>query len=367
MLDQFSASPDKSKAAEQSQVIEQSLADFGVEARVRNVHFSPRLTQFSLKLGSTTEVSHIEKLEQDLAVALAGNLVKIEGPDAGYPYLRLIVKNRQDSSVKLHRILASSTFGRFQGQLKVGLGLDTFGAPVIIDLAELPHLLIGGTTGSGKSVCLNAMVASLLCTYAPNMVRLLLIDPNYVELEKYNGLPHLLVPVVTRTEAVLPVLEQVLQEIERRYSRFSQLQVRDLAAYNHQARQTGRDPLPYLVIFVDNLFDLMIDAPGEIDRALTRIAQKARAAGIHMVLATLRSTVATISGSIKANFPGRIAFKVTDSAESRLILDVSGAENLLGEGDMLYKSPQTHQVQRVQGNYVSERELLRLIHFWRSV
>jgi S-DNA-T family DNA segregation ATPase FtsK/SpoIIIE len=251
-----------------------------------------------------------------------------------------------------------------RGAVKVPLGIDTFGRPLIIDLTSLPHLLIGGTTGSGKSTCLHAIIASLLCTYTPAEVQLLLVDPLRVELERYQGIPHLVAPVVTQTAQVLALLLQTVEEIERRYQMLARAQVRDIATYNDNL-PAGQPPLPYLLVMIDNLFDLMLNAPKEIEQALTRIAQKARGAGIHLVLATLRSNVATISGSIKANFPARIAFRMADRAESQLILDTGGAELLFGQGDMLFKAPGTALLQRLQGIYVSEYELNRIINFWR--
>jgi DNA segregation ATPase FtsK/SpoIIIE, S-DNA-T family len=364
ILDSVSTETDGDAAREQSQIIEQSLADLGVPVQVRNIHHGPRLTQFSLKPGSNAEVSQIKRLEPDLAVALAGALVQIEEPTVDYPYIMVVVRNEQALGVKLRQVLESPSFIRMRGAVKVPLGIDTFGRPLIIDLASLPHLLIGGTTGSGKSTCLHGMIAGLLCTYTPAEVQLLLIDPLRVELERYQGIPHLVAPVVTQTAQVLALLRQTVEEIERRYQALTKAQVRDIATYNGSL-PAGQPPLPYLLVMIDNLFDLMLNAPKEIEQLLTRIAQKARGAGIHLVLATLRSNVATISGSIKANFPARIAFRMADRAESQLILDTGGAEMLFGHGDMLFKGPGTALLQRLQGIYVSEYELNRIINFWR--
>lgn len=364
LLDSASAEMDGDMAREQSQIIEQGLADLGVPVQVRNIHHGPRLTQFSLKPMASAEVSQIKRLEQDLAVALAGALVQIDEPSPEYPYIVVVVQNEQALRVKLRQVLESPLFNRMRGAVKTPLGVDTFGRPLIIDLASLPHLLIGGTTGSGKSTCLHGMIAGLLCTYTPAEVQFLLIDPLRVELERYQGIPHLVAPTVTQTAEVLALLTRTVEEIERRYQELARAQVRDIAAYNENL-PPGQPPLPYLLVMIDNLFDLMLHAPKDVEQLLTRIAQKARGAGIHLVLATLRSNVATVSGSIKANFPARLAFRVADRAESQLILDTGGAELLFGQGDMLFKAPGTAHPQRLQGIYVSEDELNRIINFWR--
>jgi S-DNA-T family DNA segregation ATPase FtsK/SpoIIIE len=367
LLDAASPNLDhQSQAREQVGIIEQTLAGFDLPAQVRNIHYGPRLTQFSLKLEPGSQVTTLKRLEPELAVALAGALVEIREPSLGYPYTTVLVENYGQPNVKLRQVIDSPAFRRKEGALKVGLGLDTFGEPVVIDLAAMPHLLVGGTTGSGKSVCLNALIAGLLCTHAPETLRLLLIDPLEVEFNVYNGLPHLVAPLISRPAQVLEALDGVSAEIERRYQAMAQRQMRDISTYNQQAAQSDATPLPYLVVLIDNLFDLMLNAPKEVEQSLTRISQKARGAGIHLVLATLRAKVETISGAIKANFPGRIAFKVVDRSESQLILDVGGAENLLGWGDMLYKAPNTTLLQRVQGVYVNEPELNRLVTFWRN-
>ncbi len=354
----------KAHGHSQARLIEKTLAEFDLVAEVRNIHYGPRLTQFSLKPDSDVPISKIKRLETDLAVALSGALVDIQEPLPTYPYVTVVVENYRQPQVKLRQVIESAAFQQKEGALKVGLGLDAFGQPVVIDLAAMPHLLIGGATGSGKSVCVNAIIASLLCTYPPAALQLLLIDPAAVELKIYHDLPHLVAPVITETDWVLDALTGVVQAIDRRYRRFAQLQVRDIAAYNQKAPQAGQQPMPYLVIIIDNLVDLMIDAPKDLEQVLTRIAQKARGAGIHLILATLRTNVTTLAGSIKANFPGRIAFRVVDKAESQLILDMAGAEKLLGQGDMLYKSPAAGRLQRLQGVYVAEAELKRIVDFW---
>jgi S-DNA-T family DNA segregation ATPase FtsK/SpoIIIE len=278
----------------------------------------------------------------------------------------VIVPNFQTTTVNLRRLLESPVFQQKEGLLKVGLGVDTFDQPVVLVLATLPHLLIGGTTGSGKSVCLNGMIASLLCTYPPAVVRLVLIDPLQVELKHYEGVPHLLVPVTTNADQVLNVLASLNTEIARRFTDFSKRGVREIKTYNQQAAALDQELMPYLVIFVDNLTDLMLTQPREIEQGLSRIAAMGRGAGVHLVIATQRSNVDVVSGAIKANASGRIAFRVVDSADSRLILDTSGAEDLLGPGDMLYKTPDVPLPRRAQGVYVTESELGRIVRFWRG-
>lgn len=366
ILDDSEISGDKTKVGAQAQLIEQNLAALGFEVSVRDVRQGPTLTQFSLKPGPEVKISQIKKLDKDLALGLSGLPVYIEDPTPNYPYLRLIIPNQQTIAVKLRRVLESPVFQQKEGVLKVGLGVDTFDQPVVIDLAGLPHLLIGGTTGSGKSVCLNGMIANILCTYPPQMVRLVLIDPLQVELKHYEGIPHLLVPVTTKAEQVLNVLASLNTEITRRFSHFSKRGVREIKAYNQQATALNQEQMPYIVIFIDNLTDLMLDNPREMEQSLSRIAAMGRGAGVHLIFATQRSNVDVVSGALKANASGRIAFHVVDSADSRLILDAAGAEDLLGPGDMLYKTPDTPFPRRAQGVYVSETELGRIIKFWQG-
>ncbi len=367
ILDSSTDELEANDARELTPKIEQSLADFGIKATMRNIHRSPCFTQFSLKLPPDVQVAKVKQLEQDLGVALAGVLAQLDGPRPGYPYLTLTVENRRISAVRLRRVLEAAVLGAKEGELRFALGIDTFGQFVGPDLAALPHLLIGGVTGSGKSMCFNAIVCSLLCTYLPDQVRLLLIDPLAVELRNFNGLPHLYGPVITDTSQVLGMLHHVAEEIERRYQALAQVQARELIAYNQKMAEMGQRRLPYLVVMIDNLYDLMLNAPKELDQALTGIVQKARPVGVHLILATLRSNVATIAGSIKANFPARIAFRVADKTDSVQLLDVAGAEKFLGRGDMLYKSPNAAQLQRIQGVYLTESEITRIIDYWRRV
>ncbi len=364
ILDTPQSGIDKTVATDQAKRIETSLADFGLEVTVRDIRQGPTLTQFSLKPGPNVKVNQIKKLSPDLALALSGLPITLEDPTANYPFLRMIVPNNQRDLVRLRPILESAAFQKHKGVLKVGLGVDTFDQHIIIDLASLPHLLIGGSTGSGKSMCLNGIVASLLCTYTPKYLRLVLIDPLQIELKQFGAIPHLLVPVASQAEQILNVLASLNTEVNRRYTAFSKRAVRSIEGYNQQIATTDEEKMPYLVIIIDNLTDLMLASAREIEQALSRITAMGRGAGIHLVFATQRSNVDVVSGAIKANASGRIAFRVVNSADSRLILDTSGAEDLYGPGDMLYKTSEVPIPQRGQGVYVSERELVRLTGFW---
>ena len=364
ILDDFRTETGPTKVSRQMVTLEKALAELGVEARIRKVYKGPTVTQFGLEPGPEVQISKIKNLDNDLALALCAP-VAIEEPGPGHPYVRIVVADEYRTQVKLRRILESSVFQQKEGLLKVGLGLDTFGEPVVIDLTALPHLLIGGATGSGKSVCINGMIAGLLCTYSPDWVQFLMIDPAQVELKHYEGIPHLFAPVVVESEQVVEALHAMNQEINRRYTEFSKRGVRDLLSYNQSAIHLDRAAFPYLVIIIDNLADLMIDAPGEVEPALTRIAAMGRGAGIHLIFATQRSNVELVAGALKANLAGRIAFKVVSSIDSRLILDSSGAENLFGPGDLLYKGPDIPIPERVQGVYVSDQELDRIVRFWQ--
>ncbi len=351
----------------QKRILEATLADFGFEIKVHQVQQGPRVTLFSLIPAADTQLTKIKNLDQDLAVALSGAAVKIAMPTSRQPNVVILVPHSgggQESTIKLRQVLNTPIFRKGPGRLKVGLGLDIIGRPVTIDLAEMPHLLIGGTTGSGKSVCLHAIIAGLLCTYPPNLLQLLLIDPLTIELRDYNHLPHLFAPVVTRSTQALDTLGTVSTVIDRRYQIFSEHRARDIVTYNQKLSQLGQDNIPYIVIIIDNVFDLLMTSTKEVEQIITRMAQRARGAGVHLILSTPRAETSALSGTIKANFPGRIAFRVMGPAESRLILDQSGAEDLLEPGDMLLKAPNTTELQRVQGAFVSEAERRRIVEFW---
>jgi S-DNA-T family DNA segregation ATPase FtsK/SpoIIIE len=356
-------------------VIEETLLSFGIEAKVREINQGPAVTQFSLEPGymSTKDakgnprkvrVSRIVNLSNDLALALSAAPIRIEAPIPGRPYVGLEVPNSITNLVALRNLIESDRFSRTRGPLKLTLGQDVSGHPAIVDLTSMPHLLIAGATGSGKSVCINAIVACLLTTHTPETLRLLMIDPKMVELVNYNGIPHLLAPVVTELEKVVGVLSWAIREMDRRYKLFSKEGVRNIAGYNEKMVKQDTEILPYIVIIIDELADLMMMAPDEVERTVTRIAQMARATGIHLIIATQRPSVDVVTGLIKANFPARIAFAVSSQIDSRVILDTPGAERLLGKGDMLYMAPDSAKLRRLQGTFVSDQELTRLVRFW---
>ena len=363
-------------ARDKANLIEQTLASFGVPARVVAIHVGPTVTQFGVEplyierngLQRKVRVSRIQALSNDLALALAAPSIRIEAPVPGRPYVGIEVPNTRTALVSLRGVLESPEFQRLRSPLAIALGRDVSGAPAVADLARMPHLLIAGATGSGKSVCVNAIVTSLLLYNGPDRLRLLMIDPKRVELVGYNGIPHLLGPVVTDLKQVVGALMWMTLQMDERYRRFNAAGVRNLEAYNRKvARRAGEDgPLPYIVLVIDELADLMITAPEEVERHICRLAQMARATGIHLVVATQRPSVDVITGLIKANFPARIAFAVASGIDSRVILDQPGAEKLLGRGDMLFMTPESGKLQRIQGCFVSDREIRAVVDFWRQ-
>ncbi len=363
-------------ARDKANLIERTLASFGVPARVVAIHIGPTVTQFGVEplyierngLQRKVRVSRIQALSNDLALALAAPSIRIEAPVPGRPYVGIEVPNTQTALVNLRGVLESPEYQRLRSPLAIALGRDVSGAPAVADLARMPHLLIAGATGSGKSVCVNAIITSLLLNNGPDRLRLLMMDPKMVELVGYNGIPHLLAPVVTDLKQVVGALLWMTLQMDERYRRFYAAGVRNLEAYNRKvARRTGEDgPLPYIVLVIDELADLMMTAPEEVERHICRLAQMARATGIHLVIATQRPSVDVITGLIKANFPARIAFAVASGIDSRVILDQPGAEKLLGRGDMLFMAPESSKLQRIQGCFVSDREIRAVVDFWRQ-
>ncbi len=357
-------------------IIEETLSHFGVPARVVEVNRGPTVTQYGVEPGFVrkrvrgeeraikVKVSAITNLHNDLALALAAPRIRIEAPVPGHHYVGIEVPNDQASEVTLRGTMETEAFQRLHAPLKVALGRDVMGRAVVADLARMPHLLIAGATGSGKSVCINSLVCCLLCHNTPDQLRLLMVDPKMVELVGYNSIPHLIVPVVTDVERVVGLLRWTVSEMERRYKIFSDAQVRNLHAYNAKLLQQGEKPLPFLVLVIDELADLMMAAADQVESMICRLAQMARATGIHMILATQRPSVDVVTGLIKANFPARIAFAVSSSTDSRVILDVSGAESLMGRGDMLFMSAESSGLRRAQGCSVADEELARLNRFW---
>ena len=361
-------------------VIEETLANFGVPARVVEVNQGPTVTQFGVEPGFVErrdadgkmrrfkiKVNKIQALANDLALALAATSIRIEAPVPGRPMVGIEIPNEQKSPVTLRNVMESEEFRRLTSRLRIALGLDVSGQAVAADLATMPHLLIAGATGSGKSVCINSIIACLLCNNTPDELRLIMVDPKRVELTGYNGVPHLLTPVVVDVERVVGTLKWVTREMDRRYEVFARVGVRNIEGYNVAAPSRGDQPLPYLVVLIDELADLMMMAPDEVERSICRIAQLARATGIHLVIATQRPSVDVVTGLIKANFPARIAFAVSTQIDSRVILDAPGAEQLLGRGDMLFMAPDASKLVRLQGCFVSDAEIERLVAYWKGL
>jgi len=356
-----------------AQVIEETLASFNVAVEVVEVQSGPTVTQFGLRPAPGVRVQRITALQNDLALALAAPSIRIEAPVPGKPVVGIEIPNGTTALVTLREILESGAYARMTSPLKIALGKDVAGDPVTADLAKMPHLLIAGATGSGKSVCLNSLIAGLLFHNSPDQLRLLMIDPKMVELTTFNGVPHLLHPVVTEMDKVGGTLKWALKEMHRRYKLFGEAGARNLARYNemqlekldgHPPISDNQKPLPYIVFIIDELADLMMVSPAEVEDSISRLAALARATGIHLVLATQRPSVDVITGVIKANFPARIAFAVSSQVDSRTILDQAGAEKLLGRGDMLYLASDGSKAMRVQGTYLSDREIERLVEFW---
>jgi S-DNA-T family DNA segregation ATPase FtsK/SpoIIIE len=349
-----------------AQRIQETLASFKVGARVVGHHCGPVVTQFDIQPDRGVKVRRITELQNDLALALAAPTIRIQAPVPGKPFVGIEIPNSAASMVALRELLESEAYRSLSSPLKVALGKDVAGNPAIIDLARMPHLLIAGATGSGKSVCVNAIISCLLYQNLPDQVRLMMVDPKMVELTVYNGVPHLLSPVITHMDRVVGVLQWALREMERRYQLFADNTVRNIQRYNEKMEGTGRPRLPSIVLIVDELADLMMVSPEDVEDAICRLAQLARAAGIHLVIATQRPSVDVVTGLIKANFPARIAFAMTSQVDSRTILDTAGAEKLLGRGDMLYQAPDAPKPARLQGAHVSDKEIERLVEFWQT-
>ncbi len=360
-------------------VIEETLAQFGVPAKVVEVNQGPTVTQFGVEPGFIerrdrrgriqkvkVKVSQISKLANDLALALAAAPIRVQAPVPGRGVVGIEVPNTEVHLVGLRGVMESDAFREIKGPLPIALGQDVSGEPVAADLAAMPHLLIAGATGSGKSVCINSILTCLLCTHTPETLKLVLIDPKRVELVNFNGIPHLAAPVVVDLERVMHVLRWLTGEMDRRFKVFARAGARNIEAYNRLMAR-GEPPLPYMILVVDELADLMMMGRDEVEQRICRLAQMARATGIHLILATQRPSVDVVTGLIKANFPARISFAVTSQVDSRVILDTAGAEKLLGRGDMLYMPPDSSKILRLQGCFVSDRELDRLVRYWKGM
>jgi S-DNA-T family DNA segregation ATPase FtsK/SpoIIIE len=361
--------------------LQRTLADYGVRGNVQEIHPGPVVTMYEFVPAAGTKLSKITSLSNDLAMALAALRVRIVAPIPGKSSVGIEVPNKKRATVYLREILGDDAIQKTRSRLSMGLGKDISGAPVAVDLAKMPHLLVAGTTGSGKSVGINGMICSVLFNATPEEVRLIMIDPKMVELSVYEGIPHLLLPVVTDPKKANLALRWAVEEMERRYELVSKAGVRDILSYNKRVEKLAAEPppevpegeeapaqetkLPYIVVVIDEFADLMMVAPKDVETSVARIAQKARAVGIHLIVATQRPSVDVITGLIKANFPSRIGFQVASKIDSRTILDQQGAENLLGNGDMLF-TDRGQALRRVHGAFVSDDEVKRLVAFLKT-
>lgn len=356
---------DRGDVKENAAVIEKTLDSFGIIARVAEINKGPAVTQYALEVALGTKLSKVTALSNDLALALAAptGRIRIEAPIPGRSLVGIEVPNRGLQVVTLREMLASEVMQDGVSKLTIPLGLDVSGTPRIADLGRMPHVLIAGQTGSGKSVLMNALISTLLMRATPEEVRLILVDPKRVEMSQYNGVPHLLSPVIYEQERVLSSLSWTTEEMDRRYKLFAEVGARNIEAYNKEA---GFQSLPYIIIFIDELAKIIFYAPAEVEDKICRIAQMARATGIHLVLATQRPSVDVLTGLIKANIPCRISFAVASMTDSRVIIDSPGAEKLLGRGDMLYIPPDQARPARIQGPFISDSEVKRLIDFLKE-
>jgi len=346
-----------------SRILEETLKSFGVEAKVEKISKGPTVTRYEIIPGVGTRISKIKNLEDDIALSLAAKSIRIEAPIPGKKAIGIEISNKKISDVYLSEIICDEKFQRFDSKLAFGLGKDITGNVIVTDIAKMPHILIAGATGSGKSVCINTLITSILYKASPEDVRLILIDPKVVELNIYNGIPHLLIPVVTEPEKAAGALNWAVQEMMERYNLFAEANTRNLKGFNEYREENKKEKLPQIVIIIDELADLMMVARKEVEESICRIAQLARAAGIHIVIATQRPSVDIITGLIKANILSRIAFAVSSSMDSRTILDIGGAEKLLGKGDMLFRAVDMDKPLRVQGAFISDKEVEAIVNF----
>jgi S-DNA-T family DNA segregation ATPase FtsK/SpoIIIE len=374
--------PDERNINQTAGMIEKSLAEFGIPAKVVGYRMGPTVTQFAVEPGFVEKggseedqanrikvrVAQIAGLRRDLALALSAERLRIEAPVPGHPFVGIEVPNTRTSMVRLRPVLETEAFYKIGSPLAIALGRDVSGQPVVADLGSMPHLLIAGTTGSGKSVCIASITACLVMNNTPEDLRLVMIDPKMVELVRFNGLPHLYGKVETDIQRILGVLRWVVVEMDRRYKLLEEMHARNIDSYNRKARRHKNiEPLPRIVVLLDELADLMMTAPDQTEPMLIRLAQLARATGIHLVVATQRPSTDVVTGLIKANFPARISFAVASSVDSRVILDTGGAESLLGHGDMLFMPPEVAAPVRVQGVMVSDAEVEKLITYWQNL
>lgn len=365
--------PDEEFDLHRAAVIEETLESFGAPGTVVEINRGPTVTQFGVEPDfievrgqkRRVRVSKITSLADDLALSMAAKRIRMEAPVPGKGYIGMEVPNEEISLVALRDAIQSPEFKKLVNPLRFALGRDVSGAAFSADLADMPHLLIAGTTGSGKSVCVNALISCFLLHNTPDDLRMIMVDPKRVELSGYDGIPHLLAPVVVDLERVVGVLQWVSREMDQRYHKFSEAGARNIIDYNQKILREDGVKLPYLVVIIDELADLMMLAPTETERAITRLAQLARATGIHLIISTQRPSTNVVTGLIKANFPARIAFATASGVDSRVILDQPGAETLLGRGDMLFQAPDAAAPVRLQGVFVSDTEIDKLVRYWR--
>ncbi len=359
---------------QRAELIEKTLASFGAPAHVVEINRGPTITQYGVEPDFVegrsgrirVRVGKIASLADDLSLALAAQRIRIQAPVPGKGYVGIEVPNEQIALVALRDVLESQAFKRMHSPLRFALGQDVAGNAVAADLAGMPHLLVAGATGSGKSVCVNTIITCLMLNNTPETLRFIMVDPKRVELTGYNGIPHLLAPVVTDIERVVGVLQWVTREMDSRYQKFADVGARNIQDYNQRIPAEGKTRMPNLVLVIDELADMMMVAPDQTERLITRMAQLARATGIHLVISTQRPSVDVVTGLIKANFPARISFAVASGTDSRVIIDQPGAERLLGRGDMLFQAPDAPAPVRLQGVYVSDQEILRAVQYWRA-
>ncbi len=357
----------KKAIADNATKLQKTLYSFGVSAKVENVSVGPAITRYELKPAEGVRVSKIANLADDIALNLAAESIRIEAPIPGKQAVGIEVPNKETEMVHLRDILETDTFMDYESNLAFALGKDVAGNELVTDIAKMPHVLIAGSTGSGKSVCINTLITSIIYKAKPSEVKLVMVDPKVVELSVYNGIPHLLIPVVTDPKKAAGALSWAVQEMVNRYSLFAAKGVRDIKGYNAQIEKEGSaEKLPQIVIIIDELADLMMVAQKDVEDAICRLAQMARAAGMHLVIATQRPSVDVITGIIKANIPSRIAFAVSSQVDSRTILDMVGAEKLLGKGDMLFYPSGAPKPTRLQGAFVSDKEVEKIVNFLKS-
>ena len=346
-----------------SAIIKRTLQNFDIQVEMSEVNIGPTVTQYTLKPAEGVKLSKITTLSSDLSLALAAHPIRIEAPIPGRPLVGIELPNRVRTTVRLRNLLEHPNFQNSAANLTLALGRDVAANPIFADLGRMPHLLVAGSTGTGKTICLNSVILSLLYQNSPETLRLILIDPKRVEFHIYNDLPHLLTPVIQDAQKSVNVLKWIVSEMERRFDVLSSVHARDIGSYNEMMQKEGSPILPYIVLVVDELADLMATRGREIEAGIVRLAQMARAVGIHLIVATQRPSVEVITGLIKANITSRITFQVASQVDSRTVLDMAGAEKLLGSGDMLFASAEASKARRIQGAYISDKEIKKVVKY----